>query len=534
LDTEIAFSNLVEKRGRSMTALVSLRTALSAALLCFASASASAVTPDATQIERGKYLATIGDCYACHTKPGGEPFAGGLQIPTPFGSVTTPNITPDKRTGIGEWSEDDFYRAIHEGLGKKGEYLYPVFPFTSFTKIKRDDVSAIRAYLMSLKPVHAPQEPSHLAFPFDIRETLAVWRALYFKPGEFVPDPAKSDEINWGAYLVEGLGHCGQCHTKRNLMGATIPGDALQGAAVQGWFAPNITSDITRGLGSWSQEELVSYLAHGVAPQRSVAEGPMAQVVHDSLSKLKVEDLRAIAAYLKSTSPEKLVAGPEVPLAEGAAGVYVSNCASCHGLNGEGLKDRIPPLSKNGTVNAEGPQDIIKAILAGLPATQSYGPMPSFAAYLTDGDIAAVANYVRTRWGNNAPTNADGFLVREIRQSTPIMLAGGEGSTQCPPPLDKKELAILDKAKAEAGELLETTQGGNLVVRIQEIVPKVKAAAHHATEADLVNGLTAAFCPVVAERGTMTTAQKRNLLDVFAQVTYAVSTGRLGRRETRR
>ncbi|WP_127077295.1 c-type cytochrome [Rhodomicrobium lacus] len=517
-----------------MIALAPLKTALPAALFFLSAVGASLAAPDDGLIERGKYLATIGDCAACHTRQGGEPFAGGLQIQTPFGSVTTPNITPDKRTGIGEWTEDEFYRALHEGIGKHGQYLYPVFPFTSFTKVRRDDVNAIRAYLMSLKPVHAPREANSLAFPFDIRETLSVWRGLFFVPGVFEPDPARSEQVNWGAYLVEGLGHCGQCHTQRNLMGATIPGDALQGAAVQGWFAPNITADMTRGIGSWSEQQLVSYLASGVAPMRSIAEGPMATVVHDSLSKLKIEDLRSIAAYLKQTPPRADVAGGSVvPVPAGAAGIYVSNCASCHGLDGEGFKDRIPPLSKNGTVNAEQPQDIIKAVLAGLPATQQYGPMPSFAAYLSDGDIAAVANYVRSRWGNNAPTDADSFLVREIRQSTPIMLAGGEGSTQCPPPLNEKERVVMDKAKAEAGDLLRTTQGGNLVLRIREILPKVRAAVHHASEADIVNGLTAAFCPVVADRETMTVAQKRNLLDIFAQITYAEASGMLGRRPSR-
>ncbi len=505
-----------------------LTTGMFAAAL-LATATGAFADTGSNLIEKGKYLATAGDCISCHTRPGGEPFAGGLAISTPFGTVETPNITPDKDTGIGSYTDEQFYTTLHNGIAANGEYLYPVFPFTSFTKVTPDDIFAIKAYLFSLKPVHAPRKPNNLAFPFDIRSSLAVWRAIYFQPGVFKPDPNKSDQINRGAYLVQGLGHCGQCHTQRNILGALVKSDSLQGAAVEGWYAPNITSDWSHGIGSWSDEELFSYFKKGVAPGHGIAEGPMAEVVHRSLMHLSDEDLKAIVAYLKSTPAASLSAsnaGTEIPLDKGAGALYVSYCASCHQLNGKGLPGKIPPLASNGSVTAEGPQDIVKVILGGLPATDTYGPMPSLAAYLNDAQIAAIANYVRTTWGNSAPTNADGYLVARIRNNTPIMLISGEGKTQCPDDLSPGARAVMDKANANAKNLLQSPASDTLVPRIEALVPKVKAAIPNASQADLVNGLTAAYCRQVAGQNNLSTVQKRNLLDIFSQLAYTqVATG---------
>ena len=202
---------------------------------------------------------------------------GGLGMSTPFGTIFTPNITPDKATGIGNWTDDQFYRAVHQGIGHGGEYLYPVFPFPWFTKVTHDDVLAIKAYLFSLTPVNAPRKPLKFMFPFNIREALLTWRTAFFKPATFVPDKSKSDEVNRGAYLVEGLGHCGECHNHNNLLGASDWSGKLKGGQIDGWYAPNITSDGKEGVGQWSTDQIVAFLHDGAAPHGGIVLGPMKQ-----------------------------------------------------------------------------------------------------------------------------------------------------------------------------------------------------------------------------------------------------------------
>ncbi len=471
-------------------------------------------------VSKGKYLTTAGGCISCHTNPGGEPFAGNRAIPTPFGAIYSPNITPDKDTGIGKYTDDQFYKALHDGIMANGEYLYPAMPFTSFTKVNRDDVLAIKAYLFSLKPVHSERKSDKLAFPFNIREGMAAWRALYFKPGEFQPDPGKSAQINRGAYLVEGLAHCGQCHTPRNLAEASESGAALEGAAIQGWYAPNITSDWSQGIGSWSNDQLLSYFKKGVSDGHGIAVGPMSEMVHDDLTHLTDGDLNAIVAYLESTPPKKEEATSSLGVSDVAAGLYLNNCASCHQLDGQGIKGKIPALADNGAVKAQGPQNVIKVILGGLPATDTFGPMPSFAAYLDDGQIAAIANYVRTKWGNNAPANADGFLVADIRKRTPLMFVLGQGQSECPLTLWGAARTVLDKANEAGGNILKSLTDDNVVPSIEKLVPQVKAAVPNASPADLVNGLTAAYCHEVAGNNALSTAQKRSRLNIFSQLAY--------------
>lgn len=386
-------------------------------------------------ISKGKYLTAAGGCVSCHTKPGAEAFSGDRAIPTPFGTLYSPNITPDKDTGIGNYTDDQFYRTLHDGIAGNGEYLYPAMPFTSYTNVKREDALAIKAYLFSLKPVHSESRPNGLAFPFNIRESMAAWRTLYFKPGEFQPDPNKSAQINRGAYLVQGLAHCGQCHTPRNIAGANESGDALQGAAVQGWYAPNITSNWAEGIGSWSNEELLSYFKKGIAPGHGIAIGPMSEVVHDDLKYLTDDDLNAIVAYLKSTPPKAEETAFAGTATEESGRLFVNNCASCHQLNGQGIAGKIPALANNGAVKAQGPQNVVKVMLAGLAATDTFGPMPSFA-WLSDDQIAAIANYVRTKWGNNAPADADGFLVAGIPEEHPINAGARGGRIAMPVEID--------------------------------------------------------------------------------------------------
>ncbi len=484
---------------------------------------------DPDLVNKGKYLTTAGGCVSCHTNPRAEPFAGNRAVSTPFGTIYSPNITPDKDTGIGKYTDDEFYKVLHNGVMASGNYIYPAMPFTSYTKVRRDDVLAIKAYLSSLKPIHSEKKPNKLAFPFNIREGLAAWRTLFFKPGEFTPDPSKSAEINRGAYLVEGLAHCGQCHTPRNIAQARESGEALEGAAIQGWYAPNITSDWAQGIGSWSEDDLLSFFKKGVAPKHGIAAGPMADVVHDDLKHLTDDDLKSIIAFLKSTPPKQEEATSSLGTSDGAATLYLNNCSSCHQLDGQGVKGKIPALANNGSVKAQGPQDIIKVVLGGLPATDTFGPMPSFAAYLNDGQIAAIANYVRTKWGNNAPANADGFLVADLRKRTPLMLALGQGESQCPLGLASGARTVLDKANAAAESILQSLTDDNVVPSVEKLVPQIKAAVPNVSPADLVNGLTAAYCQEVAGNKSLSNAQKRSRLNIFSQLTYTEAVaGKIG------
>lgn len=383
----------------------------------------SAIVPAAAAnepglIAQGQYLARLGDCMACHTRPGGAPFAGGLPINTPFGTVMTTNLTPDSDTGIGGWSDDAFYRAVTDGIGRQGEYLYPAMPFTSFTKMTRSDVLAIKAYLFSLKPAHAPAQPNSMMFPIDIRSTLLLWRVLFFHPGTYRPDPTQTAEWNRGAYLIEGPGHCGECHSPRNIFGATVTQSSLAGGKVENWLAPNISGDPRWGVGGWSVNDIVTFLKTGSHQTEGVAFGPMAQVVHDSLSYVSIADLQAMAVFLKS-GPGRI---PDPALQVSASSdlqhgqtLYRENCAKCHQEKGQGFSSVIPNLAKNAAVNSAEPNDIINAILIGVPTTGTYGWMPSFAKMLSDQDISDITNYVRSDWGNNAPTNATPALAASLR-----------------------------------------------------------------------------------------------------------------------
>ena len=382
--------------------------------MVFAGGSAFAADAVAT----GEYNARLADCGACHTKVGGTPFAGGLGIDTPFGTLTSTNITPDKDTGIGGWSDDTFVRAVTDGIGHDGKYLYPAMPFPSYTKMTRDDVLSIKAYLFSLAPVHAPSVPSGLAFPFNIRMSMIGWRLLFFSPGVYRPDPARSAEWNRGAYIVEGPGHCGACHSPRNIFGSTDASQSLGGGSVGRWLAPNISADPRWGIGDWTAGRIAMFLKTGVEKTKGVAFGPMAEVVHDSLRYISDDDLRAVAVFLKS-APERTqgatgAVATAAALAQGQT-LYMANCAKCHQKDGTGFAGAVANLSANGSVTSATPDDIIDAVLSGLHGTGTYGTMPSFAGKLTDQDISDIANYVRTGWGNNTPANATPALVANLR-----------------------------------------------------------------------------------------------------------------------
>ncbi|MDB5857104.1 MAG: cytochrome c, class [Ramlibacter sp.] len=374
--------------------------------------------PQQTQVQRGEYLARAGDCISCHTAQGGAPYAGGYRLNTPFGYMLASNITPDPDTGIGRWSLDDFYRAMHHGLNKDGQDMYPAMPYDFYSKVTREDVAAIFAYLLTVEPVRNEVDANHMDFPFNLRSTMAVWRELHFKEGALQPDPARPPSWNRGAYLVEGLGHCSGCHSPRNVIGGIEKSKTLTGAVVDGWFAPDLTTDIATGLGSWTVDEIAAYLKTGVAKGRTAAFGPMAEVVQNSLSYLTDSDVRAMAEYLKAIPPDSALRSgrpmPSPARARGAA-LYMGYCSGCHQATGAGIAGVFSPLAGNAAAIAPDPGNILQAMLLGIPAQFNHGAMPAFAAQLNDQQIADIANYVRSSWGNTAPPNAAAATVARLR-----------------------------------------------------------------------------------------------------------------------
>ena len=401
-----------------------LPIAAPAVLLLLHATVAGAGDTSYTQIERGRYLAAAGDCVACHTAEGGKPFAGGRPVPTPFGKIYAPNITPDKDTGIGNWSEQDFYTAMHEGVDREGEHLYPAFPYPWFTRMTRDDVSAIKAYLDTLPPVRNETRAPQLPWPMSWRGSLAVWNRLYFHPGTFQPHPDKSTEWNRGAYLVEGPGHCAACHTPKNMLGGTKKQLSLSGGdAGEHWYAPDLTGDLREGLGHWSQADIVEYLKTG-SNAKTAATGLMAQVVEDSTQHLSDSDLRAIAVYLKDMAAreadDEQTAQPDKQAMTEGAGLYLDNCAGCHMSNGAGQQNVFPSLKGSAAVQAKKADTLIHMVLTGdrMPATSAKPTglaMPAFDSKLNDREIAELVTYVRNAWGNRGSA-VDAGTVAQVRK----------------------------------------------------------------------------------------------------------------------
>lgn len=394
-----------------------------------ASQVSEATLKDPALIAKGEYLSAVGDCASCHTVQGGARYAGGRVLPTPFGDLASPNITPDRETGLGAWSFEDFWQALHSGKGRHGELLYPVFSYTSFTKVTRDDALAIFAYLQSLPPVHQPATPPGLAFPYSVRNSLKAWRALYFREGEYQPDAGRSDAWNRGAYLVQGLGHCNECHAPRDAFGGSQNQPALAGGQIpsQNWYAPDLSTQANGGLAGWSEQDIVDLLRTGQSA-RGTAFGPMAEVVRQSTQHLREDDLRAIATYLRSLPPRAPQAEPTTPLdtrpilAQGAK-VYAERCADCHGKDGNGVPGVYPPLNGNSSVNEPTGINAVRVVLLGGFAPVTAGnprpySMPPFAQQLNDSDVAAVVTYIRQSWSNRAPLVMERDVIKY--RHTPI------------------------------------------------------------------------------------------------------------------
>jgi mono/diheme cytochrome c family protein len=373
------------------------------------------------QIERGRYLTIMGDCVACHTAEGGKPFAGGLTVETPFGALISPNITPDPTTGIGNWTDADFLRAMHDGIDRQGRHLYPAFPYVYYTRVTDQDVLAIRAYLATLEPVVNKVVSNQLPFPFDVREGLVTWNDLNFRPGVFKPDPAKTPEWNRGAYIVTGLEHCGLCHTPKTVSGGDKNSDDLQGAALEGWYAPNITGDKRTGVGDWSVDQIAEYLRNG-HNSMAAASGPMREEIENSSSKLTDADLHAIAVYLKDLPGQGHAVTPiaaDTPAMQAGQAIYVDECSACHTRGGAGIPRLLPALKGAASVQQDSAISLIRVVLQGAQSAQTAhavtGPaMPALGWKLSDEQVADVVTYIRNSWGNAAPA-ASATDVKAVR-----------------------------------------------------------------------------------------------------------------------
>lgn len=369
-------------------------------------------------VERGRELVTLADCRSCHTARGGAPFAGGREIPTPFGTFYSPNITADIRTGLGSWSATDFWHALHNGYSKDGTLLYPTFPYTNYTKISRTDSDAIFAYLRTITAVARENHPHQLAFPYNHRLLLAGWRWLFFRPGVYESQPAESPEWNRGAYLVQGVGHCSACHESRNALGATRSRAGPSGGLVLNWYAPSLTSPLQAGVEDWPIADIVTLLKTGRVSSnntKAAALGPMGEVVSESLAGAPDTEIQAMATYLKSlpvthSSDENSESNVQynIPhsILETGKDLYGKNCADCHGKNGEGREPAAPPLAKNRAVLSSAVNPIRMVLFGGYSPGTSGNPrpfgMPPYSLTLSDEQIAEILIYVRSSWGNHA------------------------------------------------------------------------------------------------------------------------------------
>ncbi|GAB2905759.1 c-type cytochrome [Paralcaligenes ginsengisoli] len=433
-----------------MKLMTCLQFDLAAAVMALASlnvyAAATADTTNTELIQRGQYLATAGDCIACHTAAGGKPFAGGLVVPTPVGDIISTNITPSKANGIGNYTLEQFAAALRQGVRADGQHLYPAMPYTSYAKVTDDDIKAMYAYFMhGVAPVDASPAATNLPFPFSIRLSMAAWNLLFLDDKPFKPQADKGELWNRGAYLAEGLTHCSTCHTPRNMLMAEDFSRTLGGGDVGTWHAPNITSDKNSGIGGWTAQEVIDYLQSGHAGSKGQAAGPMAEAIDHSLRHLNNADLSAIAAYLKTVPPLHDAADTRPAYAWGTAGddlnsirgvplpkdldamtgpqLYDANCASCHQARGQGSPDGgLPALFHNTALGRTNTNNLVMVLLDGIARNPDAADvlMPGFRAQLSDIQIATLGTYLTQRYGNpGAHVTVD--QVKTLR-------AGGEPS----------------------------------------------------------------------------------------------------------
>jgi mono/diheme cytochrome c family protein len=402
---------------------------------------------DAALVKRGRDLAAIGNCNDCHTARGDKAFAGGVAVPTPFGTIFSSNITPDAATGIGRWSEAAFRRAMRSGVDRDGRHLYPTFPYDHFTNVTDADDQALYAFLMTRPPVRAPARANQLSFPLDQRFVIAGWKLLFLRHGTYQPDSTQSAEWNRGAYLVEGLAHCSACHTPRNALGAERASAPFSGGDVDDWHAYAINAQSPAPV-PWDADALFVYLRDGWHPDHGVARGPMAQVVRN-LSEVPQSDIRAIATYMAGVfgvpTPDRKLQGeavlaqaksnsvPSPPANEAGASIYAAACATCH-ESGRALPYGGVNLGLSTAISSPDPRNAANIVLSGVrPVEGERSPiMPGFASSMNDGQITALLNYLRARFSNQPAWTGVEKTVEDARRTQTVFLQASAGSRNAP------------------------------------------------------------------------------------------------------
>jgi mono/diheme cytochrome c family protein len=425
----------------------------------------------AAMVARGEYLTVAGDCLPCHSVQGQAPFSGGLAVGSPVGAVYSPNITPDKKYGIGNYTDQQFWNVLHDGIAPGSsllvfpKYLYPSMPYDAYSKLSYSDVMAIKAYLDSLPAVATPNRPTQIPFPFNIRAALLGWRILFFRAQPMQYDASWSPSVRNGAFLVQALGHCSDCHTPRNLLFASENSKFLAGGHIlsQSWYAPNISSS-QDGVGGWQSAALLNYLDNGGSVGIGAPFGPMQEVVHDSLSRLPETDVEDIVAYLQSgTAPQPgaVPAPVAVPETVMGAAVYADNCARCHGADGGGMQNNFPNLADNQAIWSGPPDDVVAMVLGGFgPWHDDQSAMPGFRDTLSDSQIAAVTNYVRTAWGNKGAADATPDLVARLAGETDTQVSLDAGTMQAA--VGEQKFDEISGAFTRTGDMLNCQLDANL------------------------------------------------------------------------
>jgi mono/diheme cytochrome c family protein len=488
---------------------------------------ASVGAPTDSLLARGKYLTDMADCASCHTHSGGPQFAGGRPMGMPFGTLYTPNITPDKETGIGSYTEADFVRLFRRGVNRAGQNVYPGMPYPWYASMREPDIKAIYAYIMSQAPVTYKIPENQVWFPFTIRPAIALYNLAFVPSGVFKDDPAHTALVNRGEYIVNSFGHCSECHNARTLLGKRDIALPLQGGVITHWATPNITNDKTSGIGRYTDEQLFNFLKWGADDVMGTAVGPMRETVDVSLMKFKDEDIRAMIAYLRTQDRPSTYAAYKrdaykLANAPGAA-VYNSFCSSCHGVDGKGVKGVIPALDGNGMILAAGPQNVVNVIIGGVEATGSFGVMPALGNGMTNQQIADVSNYVRQAWSNNAPPNADAFLVKVNRvqaDGASDSMLSGKSPGGCPV-LDLPELQkVVDDPSSGIKPALQAMTLPTMLPTVDTIIAKVKQAAPDLKGEQITNGLTVVYCPILYKDTTVVPVQRSAQLANFGARVY--------------
>ena len=497
---------------------------VSAAAVANGAPAAAAPSHDAL-VARGAYLSDVAHCTACHTADGGEKFAGNRAMGTPFGTLFTSNITSDKETGIGDWSEKEFEGALRRGVGKDGSYLYPAMPYLEFTKVTDDDIHALYTYFKTVKPVKQEVKKNDMTFPFNVRPGILGWQLVYFKKGRYARDTSQSADWNRGAYLVQGLGHCEACHTPTNVAMAPKSGRSLQGNVVDHWFAPDISSGRYSGIKDWSTQQVATYLKTGHNDKNEAVVGPMQETVDLGTSHLSDIDLNAIALYLKNQPNAKPDQEPSKPkpltVAERTNGqiLFTDNCASCHAANGQGVAGIAPTLVGAASVAGKQSETAIRAVLQGFQPNGQWGVMPSFAQVLTPEEVSDVVNYVRGSWGNAGPGRVSPSQVTRLADFSDLGSPTVESALVCPSaPASALDTTTLAQVKALSDTKDEQADTDRLVAGYKSRHPKV-------TTTETITSISGAYChDVMAKaKGSLADRQKR-FVAFMGHVAQAAST----------